>query len=198
MKARGVVGHKPGQPVYCNDFACPSSPCIFVPRKEGGGDAEATKNRGVPAHSPKAGIRLSACLPAGLPRDLEEGSRPSLLPTASGSAFVCLAALRGQEEAAGPGNNGSFSRVRLLRSDRGHGTVARRRAQPLSTATTGACAPGDKLPRRQWGPLVGCGETFPSPSLFPRPQTRLPCPGGEGMRGCLVWAHFMEETRPAT
>lgn len=54
----------PGQLFYRNDFACPSSPCIFGPRKEGGGDAEAAKNRGVPAHSPKAGIRLSVCLPA--------------------------------------------------------------------------------------------------------------------------------------
>lgn len=192
MKSGGVVGHKPGQLLYCNDFACPSSPCIFGPRKEGGGDAEAAKNRGVPAHSPKAGIRLSACLPAGLLRDLEEGSRPSLLPTASGSAFVCLAALRGQEEAAGLGNNGSFSRVRLLRSDRGHGTVARRRAQPLSTATTGACPPGDN------GVHWRFVDPFPSPSLFPRSQTRLPCPGREGMRGCLAWARFVEDTRDAT
>lgn len=71
--------------------------------------------------------RASVHLPVGLLQDLEEGSRSSLLPMASGSAFVCLTALQGQEEAAGLGNNGSFSgSLRLPRSDRGHGMVARR------------------------------------------------------------------------
>lgn len=153
---------------YHNDFACPSSPCIFGPRKEGGGDAEAAKNRGVPAHSPKAGIRLSVCLPAGLLRDLEEGSRPSLLPTVSGSAFVCLEALRGQEEAAGPGNNGSFSgSPRLPRSDRGRGTVARRWAQPPSAAR--ARPPGDDGVHR-WD-AGGPSPAHPS-SPDPKPGSR--------------------------
>lgn len=155
---------KSGQLFYRSDFACPSSPCIFGPRKEGGGDAETAKNRGVPAHSPKAGIRLSAGLPAGLLRDLEEGSRPSLLPTASGSAFVCLEALRGQEEAAGPGNNGSFSgSLRLPRSDRGRGTMARMQAQPPSAA-----AAGDDV-----------GGPSPAHSSSPDPKPGSSAQGGE-------------------
>lgn len=37
---------------------------VFLATEGRGWGAEAAKNRGVPAHSPKAGIRLSACLPA--------------------------------------------------------------------------------------------------------------------------------------
>lgn len=39
---------------------------------------------------------------------------------------------------------------------------------------------------------------FLSPSLFPRPQTRLPCLGGEGTRDRLTWVRFTEEMREAT
>lgn len=52
---------RPGQLFNPNDFACPSSPCIFGPRKEGGGDAGAAKNRGCPCPFPQAG-HPSACL----------------------------------------------------------------------------------------------------------------------------------------
>lgn len=107
----------------------------------------------------RASVCLPACLPAGLLRDLEEGSRPGLLPKASGSAFVCLWALRGQEEAAGLGNNGSFSRrQRLASSDRGRGPPARRRhglGRPEETVGGDARRAGGT-----WG-------AFPSPSLFP-------------------------------
>lgn len=138
----------------------------------------------------RASVCLSACLPAGLLRDLEEGSRSSLLPTTSGSAFVCLAALRGQEEAAGPGNNGSFSgSPRLPRSDRGHGTVARRQAQPPSANAMGA-----HPTRRRWGPPVGCGTHTHTPSLAhpssldPKPGSRAWVERGRGTvsRGCAL------------
>lgn len=105
--------------------------------------------------------RASVCLPVGLLRDLEEGSRPSLFPMASGCAFVCLTALQGQEEAAGLGNNGSFSgSLRLRRSDRGHGMVARRHSllAPLLQEFS---------PQEMMGSSVGCRGTFPSPPLFP-------------------------------
>lgn len=127
--------------------------------------------------------RVSVCLPARLPagllRDLEEGSRPSLLPMASVSAFVCLAALLGQEEATGPGNNGSFSgSARLPRSDRGRGTVARRRAQPPSAAATTGTPPLEIM-----GSTGGMWGDLPQPiSLLQAPKQALvpPWRGDEG------------------
>lgn len=125
--------------------------------------------------------RASVCLPVGLLRDLEEGSRSSLLPMVSGSAFVCLTALQGQEEAAGLGNNGSFSgSLRLPRSDRGHGTVARRHnlLAPLLQEFS---------PQEMMGSTAGMQGDLPQPTPLPQ----VPVPGwsrDEGLThsGCAL------------
>lgn len=118
--------------------------------------------------------QASVCLPVGLLRDLEERSRSSLLPMASGSAFVCLTALKGQEEAAGLGNNGSFSgSLRLPRSDRGHGIVARRHSllAPLLLEFS---------PQERMGSTGGMQEDLSQPTSLP--QVPMPgCRGDEGL-----------------
>lgn len=125
--------------------------------------------------------RASVCLPVGLLRDLEEGSRSSLLPTASGSAFVCLTALRGQEEAAGLGNNGSFSgTLRLPRSDRGYGTVARR--HNLLTPPLQEFSPQE---------MVVGWDVRDLPQSSPLPQAPVPAwRGDEGLLNCAVGAIY--------
>lgn len=116
--------------------------------------------------------QASVCLPVGLLRDLEERSRSSLLPMASGSAFVCLTALQGQEEAAGLGNNGSFSgSLRLPRSDRGHGMVASRHnlLAPLL----------QEFSPQMMGSTGGMQGDLPQPTSLPQ----VPVPGCRGDEG---------------
>lgn len=119
--------------------------------------------------------QASVCSPVGLLRDLEERSRSSLLPMASGSAFVCLTALQGQEEAAGLGNNGSFSgSLRLPRSDRGHGMVASRHNLLVPLL--------QEFSPQMMGSTGGMQRDLPQPTSLPQ----VPVPGCRGDEGLTL------------
>lgn len=141
--------------------------CIFLSTEGRGWGAEAAKNRGVPAHSPKAGIRLSVCCLWGCCRIWRRGAGLSSSPKSLAPLLFV----------SGPYGD----RKRL----RGWETMAHSlgvSAWPAVIGDTGSRPGGgmaSSAPRRQLGTtpgeLAGCRLTFPAcPSalLHPMPDIR--------------------------
>lgn len=164
---------------YRNDFACPSSPCIFGPRKEGGGDAEAAKNRGVPAHSPKAGIRLSVCLPAclrGCCGIWRRGAGPASSPR-------CLALLLFVSQPYGdrkrPRGRGTMAHSLGVRACRGAIGDAGRWPEGGHSLP----APRELAPQEMMGSTGGMQGDLPQPIPLPQTPSQAPVPRQRGDEG---------------
>lgn len=153
------------------------------PRKEGGGDAEEAKNRGVPAHSPKAGIRLpAACGVAAGSGGGEQAQPPPQLRLA-----LLLFVSQPYGDRKRPQGWGTMAHSLGARACRA--AIGDAGQWPGGEHGRPAPPPWELAPREMMGCTGGMQGDLPQPI----PLTHIPV-----RRSCRAWACLMEEMREAT